>query len=73
MLAAAARRAPALVWPRDVAADGALGRAFAARLEAFAGRARGEAAPAVAAARGVAEFAATAAASGHAAPIHIHI
>ncbi|HEV3033002.1 MAG TPA: hypothetical protein VG319_15260 [Polyangia bacterium] len=73
MLAAAARRAPALVWPGDVSADGALGRAFATRLEAFAGRARGEAAPAAAAAHGVAALAATAATSGHAAPIHIHI
>jgi hypothetical protein len=63
MLAAAARRAPALVWPRDVPAQGQmddpLGRAFAARLQAFAARAAAE--PALAtAARGVAELAAEA-------------
>jgi hypothetical protein len=59
MLTAAASRAPALVWPRDVAPDGDLGRAFAARLAALASRARSEPAPAVEAARGVAAFAAS--------------
>jgi hypothetical protein len=59
MLMGAARRAPALVWPRDVPPDGELGRAFGARLEAFAEHARGQGAPAAAAARGVAAFAAS--------------
>jgi hypothetical protein len=59
MLTAAAARAPGLVWPRDVAPDGDLGRAFAARLEAFAVVARAQPAPAVEAARGVAAFAAS--------------
>jgi hypothetical protein len=58
MLTAAALRAPALVWPRDVPPDGDLGRAFGARLEDFAARARGRNAPAEGAARGVAELAA---------------
>jgi hypothetical protein len=62
LLTAAAARAPALVWPRDVGRDGDLGRAFRARLEAFAAAARIEPPPAVEAARGVAEFAASAAA-----------
>jgi hypothetical protein len=58
LLTAAASRAPALVWPRDVAPDGELGRAFAARLAALAARARTEPALAVMAAHGVAAFAA---------------
>jgi hypothetical protein len=81
MLAAAALRAPALVWPRDVPPDGELGRAFGARLEDLASRARGRGAPAEAAARGVAELAAGALTRGRstsadapadaARPIHI--
>jgi hypothetical protein len=59
LLAAAAARAPALVWPRDVPADGELGRAFAARLEAFGAAAGAGPAPALEAARGVAAFAAS--------------
>ena len=58
MVTAAALRAPGLVWPRDVAPDGALGRAFAARLDALAAQARGQGAPAAEAVRGVAELAA---------------
>jgi hypothetical protein len=73
MLTAAASRAPALVWPRDVAPDGELGRAFAARLAALAARARGEPAIAVEAARGVAAFAASPRRedAGLGGPIHI--
>jgi hypothetical protein len=61
LLAAAAACAPALVWPRDVPEGGELGRAFSARLEAFAAVARAEPAPEAAAARGVAAFAVSAA------------
>ena len=73
MVTAAASRAPGLVWPRDVAPDGALGRAFAARLDALAAQARGQAAPAAEAARGVAELAAgpLARAGRQVAPNHI--
>jgi len=79
MLAAAALRAPALVWPRDVSPDGELGRAFGARLQDLATRARGRGAPAEAASRGVAELAAGAFTRGASAgapadaapPIHI--
>jgi hypothetical protein len=62
------------VWPRDVSPSGDLGRAFAARLDALTTRARGEPAPALDAAHGVAAFAASAAVAhgGHAgAPNHI--
>ena len=74
MVTAAAARAPALVWPPDVAADGDLGRAFAARLEALAARARTEPVPAAEAALGVAAFANTrsdAHVGRHGAPNHI--
>jgi hypothetical protein len=71
MLAAAALRAPALVWPRDVSPDGELGRAFGARLEDLAARARRRGAPAEAAARGVAELAAGALTRGTSADAHV--
>jgi hypothetical protein len=58
LLTVAAGRAPSLVWPRDVAADGELGRAFAARLERFAAATRAAGTSAVEAARGVVAFAA---------------
>jgi hypothetical protein len=75
MLAAAAERTPSLVWPRDVAPDGELGRAFAERFGDLAALARAEPAPAREAARGVAAFAAGALPldddGRHGAPIHI--
>jgi len=61
LLAAAAARAPALVWPPDVPPDGELGRAFAERLARFAAAAAAEPAPETAAARSVADFALSAA------------
>ena len=74
MLTAAAERTPALVWPRDVSPDGELGRAFAARFGDLAALARAAPAPALAAARGVAAFAAGALPrddARHGAPNHI--
>jgi hypothetical protein len=73
MVTAAAARAPALVWPRDVPPGGDLGRAFAARLEALAALARARPAFAADAARGVAELAAgpRAIAPGQLDPMHI--
>jgi len=59
MLTAAARLEPAFVWPRDVARDGDLGRAFGARLAAMSAVAEARGASALAAARGVATFAAS--------------
>jgi hypothetical protein len=61
LLAVAAARAPALVWPRDVPPDGDLGRAFGERLARFTAVASAEPAPETAAARSVADFAASAA------------
>lgn len=71
LLTTAARLAPALVWPPDVAVDGEAGRAFAARLEELARRARG--ATGVEAARGVVDYAKRAVTFGTdaASPIHI--
>jgi hypothetical protein len=75
LLTTAARFAPALVWPPDVAADSDAGRAFAARLDELGRRARGS--TSVEAARGVVEYAArgvvtlVADAGGAARPIHI--
>jgi hypothetical protein len=60
VLTAASRVRPALVWPADVPASSELGRAFRARLEAMAARADAGAAPRLAAATGIAEFAASA-------------
>jgi hypothetical protein len=74
MLTAADTLAPTLVWPRDVPSDGDLGRAFRARLDGLAARARAQPAPATEAARGVVTFAAARAALTEAAPwapIHI--
>ncbi len=74
MLTAADTFAPALVWPRDVPADGDLGRAFRARLDGLAARARALPMPAHEAARGVVTFAGARAALTEAAPsapIHI--
>jgi len=74
MLTAADTFAPTLVWPRDVPSDGDLGRAFRARLDGLAARARAQPAPATEAARGVVTFAAARAALTEAAPwapIHI--
>jgi hypothetical protein len=59
MLAAAARLAPTLIWPIDVAPEGELGRAYALRLARFEESARG--APTAEAATGVVAFAAPAA------------
>ncbi len=55
LLTVAAARAPSLVWPRDVAPDSDVGRAFAARLARLAAASR--ASSAVDAARGVVAFA----------------
>jgi hypothetical protein len=72
MLAAAARVAPSLVWPPDVAPDGELGRGYAQRLSRFAEGARG--ASTAEAALGVASFAAPAApARREGAPEPVHI
>ena len=74
MLTAADRLAPSLVWPRDVPPHGDLGRAFRARLDGLAARARAQPAPAVVAAQGVVTFAAARALltePAAAAPIHI--
>jgi hypothetical protein len=54
---AAERTSPALVWPRGLDADGDLGRAFRARLDAMAERARARGLTRFEAAVGVAEFA----------------
>jgi hypothetical protein len=62
MMAASARLAPTLVWPADVAPDGDLGRAFAARLAAYEAGTRGS--PTAGAADGVVAFAAPAARRG---------
>jgi hypothetical protein len=71
LLTTAARLAPALVWPPDVPADGEAGRAFAARLEELARRARGS--TGVEAARSVVDYAQGAVTFGPdaASPIHI--
>jgi hypothetical protein len=58
MITAAARTRPSLVWPADVPADGDLGRAFAARLEALDTRAAAAGSPRLAAALSIADFAA---------------
>jgi hypothetical protein len=60
VLTAASRVHPALVWPADVPAASDLGRAFRARLDALAARADAGAAARLAAATGIAEFAASA-------------
>jgi len=60
VLTAASRVQPALVWPADVPASSDLGRAFRARLDALAARADAGAAARLAAATGIAEFAASA-------------
>jgi hypothetical protein len=60
VLTAASRVRPALVWPADVPATGDPGRAFRARLDAMAARADAGAGPRLAAATGIAEFAASA-------------
>ena len=57
MLLAAQRASRALVWPPGLAADGDLGRAFQARLDALGERARARGLPRFEAALGVAEFA----------------
>lgn len=58
VITAAARTRRALVWPADVPADGELGRAFAARLEALDARAAAAGSPRLAAALSIADFAA---------------
>jgi hypothetical protein len=60
VLTAAARVRPALVWPADVPVSSDHGRAFRARLDAMAARADAGAAHRLAAATGIAEFAASA-------------
>jgi len=57
LLMAAERTSPALVWPRGLPADGDLGHAFRARLDAMAERARARGLTRFEAAVGVAEFA----------------
>jgi hypothetical protein len=57
MLMAAERTAPKLVWPPGLSPDGDLGRAFSARLELLAERARARGLPRFDAAVSVAEFA----------------
>jgi hypothetical protein len=74
MLTAADTLAPALVWPRDVPSDGDLGRAFRARLDGLAARARAQPVSANLAAAGVVTFAGARLALTEAAPsppIHI--
>jgi hypothetical protein len=58
VITATARTRRALVWPADVPADGDLGRAFAARLEALDARAAAAGSPRLAAALSIADFAA---------------
>jgi hypothetical protein len=58
VITAAARTRPVLVWPADVARDGDVGRAFAARLEALDARASAAGSPRLAAALSIADFAA---------------
>jgi hypothetical protein len=65
LLTTAAHLEPALVWPPDVSPEGDAGRAFAARLEDLARRARGS--TSFDAARGVVELAAAAGAESDAA------
>ncbi len=59
VLTAAERTRPALVWPNDVPADGDLGRAYRARLDAFAGQAAAAGSPRMVAAMSIADFAAS--------------
>jgi hypothetical protein len=59
VITAAARTRRGLVWPADVPADGDLGRAFVARLEALDARASAAGSPRLAAALSIADFAAS--------------
>ncbi len=59
VLTAAERTRPSLIWPDDVSPDGDLGRAFRARLDAFAAQAAAAGSPRMVAAMAIADFAVT--------------